>query len=70
MNKANRLQDIMGKRNLSVRQLARMSGVSSATISRIEKCEEDPKQSTMIAIARALKMKVCDVFNLDWRKQI
>lgn len=68
MKKTNRLQEIMGKRNLSVGQLARMSGMSVATISRIERCEEDPKQSTMIAISKALKMKVCDVFYLDWRR--
>lgn len=68
MKKTNRLQEIMGKRNLSVGQLARMSGMSVATISRIERCEEDPKQSTMIAISKALRMKVCDVFYLDWRR--
>jgi len=68
MNKTNRLQKIMGEKNLSVGQLARMSGMSVATISRIERCEEDPKQSTMIAISKALKMKVCDVFNIDWRR--
>jgi len=68
MKKTNKLQEIMGKKDLSLRQLARMSGISFVTISKIEKCEEDPKQSTMIAISKALKMKVCDVFNLDWRK--
>jgi transcriptional regulator with XRE-family HTH domain len=68
MKKTNRLQKIMGDKNLSVGQLARMSGLSVATISRVERCEEDPKQSTMIAISKALKMKVCDVFNLDWRR--
>lgn len=68
MRKTNRLQEIMSRRELSVRQLARMSGVGSATISRIERCEEDPKQSTMIAVSKALKLRVCDVFNLDWHK--
>ncbi len=68
MDKANRLQEIMGERNLSHKQLARMSGVSSATIGRIERCEADPKQSTMIAISKALKLEVCDVFNLNWKR--
>jgi len=68
MGKTNRLQEIMGEKNLSLRQLERMSGVNYGTISNIEKCETDPKQSVMIAIAKALKMEVVDVFNLNWRK--
>ena len=68
MFRTNQLRRIMGERKLSFRQLARMSGVSLGVINQIERCEEDPKQSTMIAISRALKLEVTEVFNLNWRK--
>jgi len=68
MFRTNQLRRIMGERKLSFRQLARMSGISSGALNQIERCEEDPKQSTMIAISRALKLDVTEVFNLNWRK--
>ena len=53
---------------MTYRKLSKISGVSRSAINKIANFETDPKQSTMISIARALKMDVTDVFNLDWRK--
>ena len=53
---------------MSCRDLARLSGISKSEINKIENFESDPRQSTMIAIARALNMEVIDIFNFKWRK--
>lgn len=50
------------------RELAKKSGLSRSTIADIENGNEDPRQSTMIAIAKALNLSVVEVFDLDWRK--
>lgn len=65
----NNVLDIMEKRNLSYRKLSQMSGVSYSTIYKIANYHEDPRQSTMIAISRALKLPVTDVFDLEWKKR-
>lgn len=64
----NNLSEILRKKFMSYRDLAMLSGVSKSAIEKIVRCEADPKQSTMMAIARALHMNVSDIFNLDWRK--
>ena len=56
--------DITKNNGISDEQLSKVEAI----ISKIANFETDPKQSTMISIARALKMDVTDVFNLDWRK--
>jgi transcriptional regulator with XRE-family HTH domain len=53
---------------MSYRDLSRLSGVSKTAINKIANFESDPKQSTMVAIARALDMDVTEIFNLDWRR--
>lgn len=68
MNKNNILSEILYKKHMSYRDLSRLSGVSKSAIDKIVKCEADPKQTTMVAIARALDMDVKEIFNLDWRK--
>ena len=68
MYEQNRLSEILYKKGLTYRKLSKISGVSRSAINKIANFETDPKQSTMISIARALKMDVTDVFNLDWRK--
>lgn len=68
MKDPNRLFKIMAERNLSQQQLQRMSGVSKTAIGKIANFEADPRQTTMIALARALKLDVSEVFNLNWRR--
>lgn len=66
MKPKNFLSQIMVKRNLSYRQLERMTGVSHSTLNKICMEETDPTQTTMILIAKGLKMRVVDIFNLDY----
>lgn len=61
---SNRLNQIMEEQNISFRQLSKMSGVSHSTIYKIVNYQEDPRQSTMIKIAGALKLPVEEVFDL------
>ena len=62
----NNLNQIMAERNLSYRQLERMTGVSHTMLNKICMGETDPTQTTMILIAKGLKMKVIDVFDLTY----
>ena len=62
----NNLNQIMAERNLSYRQLERMTGVSHTMLNKICMGETDPTQTTMILIAKGLKMKVMDVFDLSY----
>ena len=66
MKGRNRLNEIMVDRNLSYRQLERMTGVSHSMLNKICMGETDPTQTTMILIARGLKMKVVDIFNFEY----
>ena len=66
MNARNCLDQIMVERNLSYRQLERMTGVSHSMLNKICMGEADPTQTTMILIAKGLKMKVTEIFDLDY----
>ena len=67
MHEENMLFEILYEKELTYKELSRLSGISESTLNRIANYATDPKQSTMIAIARALNMDVTDIFNLDWR---
>lgn len=61
------LFQILYEKEITYKELSRLSGISESTLNRIANYMTDPKQSTMIAIARALNMDVVDIFNLEWR---
>lgn len=65
MEKSNRLQEIRWNQGYSVRKLAKMSGISKSTISRIENGAVDPTQSQMICIANVLGVPVSEIFSLN-----
>ena len=67
MHEENMLFQILYEKELTYKELSRLSGISESTLNRIANYATDPKQSTMIAIARALNMDVSDILNLDWR---
>lgn len=67
MHEENMLFQILYEKELTYKELSRMSGISESSLNRIANYYSDPRQSTMIAIARALNMDVVDIFNLDWR---
>ena len=53
---------------MSYRELSRLSGISLSSLNDIANFKKEPKQSTMISIARALNMEVSEIFDLNWRK--
>lgn len=62
----NCLQTILHERRITYRQLAIMTGVSKSALQRIANFERSPSQDMMIRIARGLKLKVTDIFYLDY----
>lgn len=67
MNNSNILSQIMYENNITYRELSKLSGISISALNNIANFEKEPRQSTMIAIARALNMDVVEIFDLDWR---
>lgn len=66
MRKPNNIQEIMDGKKLTYRQLSRMTGISWSALQKIANYERTPSQDTMIAIAKGLNMKVCEVFDLEY----
>ena len=67
MYEKNILSNILYENNITYQELSRRSGISASTLNYIANYITDPRQSTMIAIARALNMEVVEIFNLEWR---
>lgn len=61
----NRLRETRQNQKLTIRDLARLAGVSISTISRIETGESDPTLSMMCRLCKALHAKLDDVFYCD-----
>jgi DNA-binding XRE family transcriptional regulator len=61
----NRIKELRKQHGLSQYQLAMLSGLSPSTINDIENGDKNPKQTTMMFIARAFNLKVTQVFILD-----
>lgn len=68
MPELNRLQQIIFEKDVSYRELAKMCRISYPHLQRIANFQTIPTQTTMIAIARGLKMDVDQIFNLNWRE--
>ena len=57
-----RLAQIRTERHITTAALAKKSGVSQSTIARIENNREDPRLSTLVAIAKALHVRITDLY--------
>lgn len=68
MKEKNILSKILYENNMTYKELSRRSGISVSTLNYIANYVTDPRQSTMVAIARALNMDVIEIFNLEWKK--
>ncbi len=68
MYEKNILSKLLYEKDMTYKQLHKLSGISISTLNYIANQITDPRQSTMIAIARALNMEVSEIFNLNWRK--
>ena len=58
----NAVRDLRETRSLSAKQLANISGISAAMISRIESGQVSPSISTMSALSRALDVPLTSLF--------
>ena len=61
------LSQIMYERNISDRQLERMSGVSKSRIHRIANEETSPTLETLEKLAIALHVRISDLFESDYK---
>lgn len=57
-----RLAQIRTERHITTAALAKKSGFSQSTITRIENNMEDPRLSTLVAIAKALHVRITDLY--------
>lgn len=64
--KKNCLQTVMDEKRITYRQLEKMTGISRSALHRIANYEQSPTQDVMISIAKGLKLKVTDIFYLDY----
>ena len=52
------------EKNMTLETLSRLSGISKGHLSKIERQERDPKLTTMIMIAKALKVDISDLYKI------
>jgi len=59
------LSQIMNKRNISLRQLEIMTGISKSNLANIANEDISPRLDTMEVLAAALKCRITDLFDSD-----
>lgn len=52
------------EKNMTLETLSKLSGISKGHLSKIERQEREPKLSTIIQIALALKVEVSDLYKV------
>jgi transcriptional regulator with XRE-family HTH domain len=62
-NLGERIKDLRERRNMSLRDLSKKSGVSANALSLIERNRTSPTVSTLLAIANAFGVKINDFFS-------
>jgi transcriptional regulator with XRE-family HTH domain len=58
------VREIRLKQNMTLETLAELSGISKGHLSKIERQEREPKLSTMIMIAKALKVDIEELYKI------
>ena len=58
------LKQVRLKKGMTLEILAQLSGISKGHLSKIERQERDPKISTLVLIADALKVNVNDLYKI------
>ena len=61
------LGEIMYKKNISVRQLSLMTGISKSTISNITNETYSPTMENMEKLAKALKIRISDLYESPYK---
>lgn len=69
INVGSRLAELRQERNLSVRALARASGLSANALSMIERSRTSPSVSTLYRLAEAMQVPVTAFFRVDASRQ-
>ena len=64
-----RIRQLRERKGVSLRELARLSGVGAATLSRIESGEANPRLSTLLRLADVLDVSVTDLFEKSPRRK-
>lgn len=60
------VREVREKKNIKFEYLAKRAGISKGTLSKIERQEQEPKFSTMIMIALALKVDVKELYKVHF----
>ncbi len=60
------VRKVREKKNIKFETLAKSAGISKGTLSRIERQEQEPKLSTMIMIALALKVDLKELYKVHF----
>ncbi|MCI7206492.1 MAG: helix-turn-helix transcriptional regulator [Clostridium sp.] len=58
------LKQVRLEKGMTLEMLAQLSGISKGHLSKIERQERDPKISTLVLIADALKVNVNDLYKI------
>ena len=58
------IKEVRLKRNMTLDTLSRLSGISKGHLSKIEREEREPKLSTLIQIALALKVYIKELYKI------
>lgn len=61
------LDEIMYKKNLSVRQVSVLTGVSKSTINRIMTGKVSPTADVLEKLAKGLKIRISDLFESPYK---
>ncbi|RHS59992.1 XRE family transcriptional regulator [Ruminococcus sp. AM46-18] len=61
------LSEIMYRKNISVRQLSNMSGISKSTINNIMNETYSPTLDNLEILAKALKVRITDLFESEYK---
>lgn len=57
----------MLKKNLSVRQVSMLTGISKSTVNRIANGEISPSADTLEILAKGLKVRISDLINSPYQ---
>ena len=66
MKNPNKLRSIMIEKHMTYRELSIKTGISDSQLQRIATYTSSPTQETMIRVAKALKLPVTEIFNLEY----
>lgn len=61
------LENIMAKKNLSLRQVSILTGIPKSTVGDIVAGRKSPRMDTMEKLAKGLKMRISDLYDSPYK---